>query len=285
MKNILVPTDFSKNAEVAMNYAMVLARQQNAKITLLNAFSLSYANAEVPFEVINEEIKETKKDSETQLAKLADKIKQAGDIRCESISVEDSPVEAILNAIKEKQIDFVIMGTKGATNLASAIFGSNAAKVIEKASCPVIAVPEEAGFTPIKKITFATAFHDNDIPALKELVKIAEPLRMQINILHVSDILQSREGEKKRMEDFKELVNREISYNNLSFQMLQEDSASQGLENYLKDESTGMIAMSTHRHSLFDRIFNSSLTKHMAYHSSIPLLVFHFSAKKAPKIF
>ena len=126
MKNILVPTDFSGNAEVAMNYAMVLARQQNAKITLLNAYSISYASGEVPFVIIAEELKEAKQTSETQLGKLIDKIKQAGDIGCESVSIEDSPAEAILSFAKEKNIDFIIMGTKGSTNLASTIFGSNA---------------------------------------------------------------------------------------------------------------------------------------------------------------
>ena len=44
MKNILVPTDFSENAENALYYAIDLAKRENAKIILLNAYQINYKN-------------------------------------------------------------------------------------------------------------------------------------------------------------------------------------------------------------------------------------------------
>ena len=143
MKTILIPTDFSKNATHALNYAIDLAQHENAKIILLHSYHIDYTNGYVSANLIEKEVKDAEQNSATHLKSLYTKVIHAGNIQCECVSRQDLAVDAILTTIKEKNVDLVVMGTKGASGVTGAIFGSNTARVIEKATCPVIAVPAE----------------------------------------------------------------------------------------------------------------------------------------------
>src|ERR1700751_6465395 len=136
MKTILVPTDFSKNAENALHYAINLAEKTHAKIILLHSFHIDYTNAYVPVNIIEKEIEEAKSKSNKQLKALYDKVSHHTKHPIEVISNQNLAVDAIINATKEYNIDFIVMGTYGATGkLGRQIFGTNSSKVIEKAPC------------------------------------------------------------------------------------------------------------------------------------------------------
>lgn len=277
MKTILVPTDFSKNAENALYYAIDLAKKENSKIILLHAYQINYPVSYTSVDLIVEERKDALEHSEHQLKAEAMKITHAGEIVYEYMSDENSPVDAILKVIKEREIDLVIMGTKGQSNLANAIFGSNTAAVIEKAPCAVIAVPEDSSFKAIKKITYATAYNHSDLYALKKVVEMAKLFGAQVNVLHVIEKskLESKKDEKQKMTSFMDDVSNMVDYNNMSYQILEGESIEDTLEEYLDEESTSMLVLSTHHRGFFKRLFGTSITKHMAYHSTVPLMAFH----------
>lgn len=285
MKTILVPTDFSKNASHALNYAIELAKHENAKLILLHAFHIDYANSYVPVNLIEKEMQEVEQKSDTQLKSLYTKVAHAGNIKCEYISRQDLAVDAILTIIKEKNVDCVVMGTKGASGLAEVIFGSNTARVIEKATCPVITVPEEASFKTIKKITYATDYHNSDIEAMAMVLDLAKPFNAQINVLHITDEAHLTDSEKQKMQKFKDELQKKIEYNNLSFQILHGENIEQKLEEYLEDDTTDLLVMSTHHRNLFDKLFNTSITKKLAFHAKVPLMAFHYKKKESITIF
>lgn len=277
MKTILIPTDFSKNAENALYYAIELAKKQHSKIILLHAYLVSYPVSEVSYHLIAEQKKQALEDSELQLKAESMKIVHAGGITYECVSDENPPVEAVLKLIRDREIDMVIMGTKGQSNLTNVIFGSNAAAIIEKASCPVIAVPEEAKFKDIKKITYATAYSHSDLYPLKTVVEMAKLLNAQVNVLHIieSPKLESRKEEKEKMKAFMSEAGEKIDYNNLSFQLLEGEDVDDALENYLNKDSADLLVLSTHHRGFFKRLFGHSVTKYMAYHSRVPVMAFH----------
>lgn len=285
MKTILVPTDFSENAENALYYAMDIAKKENAKIILLHAYRINYTNPEIPLDFVIEEQKQVIKESNNQLKEEANKIEKVGGIKYEYISVEDTPIEAILSSIKEKNIDLVIMGTKGISNFLDAVLGSNTSKVIEKASCPVIAVPEEALFKEIKKITYAVSYNQSDVYALSKVVDIAKLFNAQVNVLHVSNKPDLIEDEKQKLKLFMDEANNKIKYDNMAFQLLEGENVEDTLEEYLDDGTTDLLVMSTHHRSFFDKIFGNSVTKYMAFHTTIPLMAFHHSNKSAEMVY
>lgn len=285
MKTILVPTDFSENADNALYYAIDIAKNINAKIILLNAFYVAYSSSHVPVDFIVAEKKDAKKESETQLKASVLKIKHAGKIGHDVICTEGFAVDEILKAIENERVDLVVMGTKGANDFVDSILGSNTAKVIEKAKCPVIAVPEDASFKAIEKITYATDFNNCDMDALKSIVEIFRSFNVKINVLHVLGSLESRIVENVLMKEFKEEVHAKISYDKLSFQLLRGDDIESSLEKYVDEGNADLLVMSTHHRIFFNKLFGNSVTKHMAYHSSIPLMAFHYQSKSSEKVF
>jgi nucleotide-binding universal stress UspA family protein len=278
MKTILVPTDFSKNAENALHFAIALAKQQKATLILLHAYQMPVAVSPVPFNLLILEKEEAKQDATAKLRTLYAQIDHAGGVSYEYLLEEGDAVEIFSNTVKEKNVDLIVMGSKGASGLAGVIFGGVATSVIEKASCPVMAIPESTSLTkPIKKITYATDYQKNDTRIIAKIIELAEPIRAQVNIIHISKDGISSDEESKLMSQFMKKVNDVISYNNLSFQMLHGQDVEEQLEKYIADNSTDVLILSTHHRSFFDRLFENSITKDLTLKATIPLVAFHYN--------
>lgn len=274
-KTILVPTDFSKGAGNALEYAVALAKKENAKIILLNVYHLTVYISELTGKSDRQIVEEMESSVNKNLQSLCRNISKTKKVKCEYISKYDLAVDGILDTIREIKPDMVIMGTKGASGVKEILMGSNTAKVIEKAKCPVIAVPEHALFKGIRQITFATNYHASDIDVLNKLVEIAKPFNARISVLHASEEDLTHEAEEMGINRFKNLVNRKIKYNKISFRVLYGKYLENVLQNHIKEESPDLLAMSTREKNFIERLFGTSTTKRMAYHTSVPLLAFH----------
>jgi len=283
MKTILVPTDFSKNAENALHCAINLAEKTHAKIILLHSFHLDYTNAYVPVNIIEKEIEEAKAKSNKQLKTLYNKVSHHAKHPIECISSQNLTVDAILATAKEHDVDLIVMGTTGATGmLERQIFGTNSSKVIEKAPCPVIAIPENNIHPDIKTIVYATTYLNSDIDCLQNLVGIAKLFDAYIQVVHVSLLEEDAEHEKKRMEKFKEIVTKNIVYEKMSFKTLLGHSIEERLEGYMEEEKdVDMLVMSAHYRNLMDKLFGKSITKVMAFYLRTPLMIYHHKRNKS----
>lgn len=280
MKNILVPTDFSENAEHALYYAMDLAKHEGAHLILLNAYTTDYDSSPAE-ENILEDFRQM---SLAKLKGLAPKLAHAGGISFDTVSIAGSAQNTILHFSKECKADLIVMGTKGESDLFSAIFGSNTANIIARAECPVIAVPKGCKFGNIKHITYATDYKQSDIAALKKLLEIARPYKAQINVLHISSDKVSPEEEVQMMAGFKEKVAAALDYTDLSFQMLCSGNIESELRDYLETGAADLLVMSTHKGGIVDRFFGDSLTQTVSHFSEIPVMAFHHK-KSDVKIF
>jgi len=81
---ILVPTDFSKNAANALNYAIAIAKKGKAKIILLHAFNRVYLSPDIPMEYFAVELSAIELAAEKNLKALCDKIKKADKVNVKS---------------------------------------------------------------------------------------------------------------------------------------------------------------------------------------------------------
>lgn len=274
MKTILVPTDFSANSENALDYAITLAQKEDAEIILLHAFYFTEVVPDIPADIIGSKIKNMEEESNNQLKILCHKVKNAR-VDCSYMSEYGTAVEMILETIDQYNIDLVIMGTKGKSKIERIILGSTTSRIIERAQCPVLAIPEKAFYKGIKKITYATDYHESDIEALKELVEIARPFDADIIILHALDENED-ETEENSMKKFRNRIRQEIHYSRIEYHLAYGDQLVNVLDEHIKRESPDLLAMSTHKRSFLDKIFGSSTTQKMASHIDIPLIAFHY---------
>lgn len=274
MKTILVPTDFSKNANNALNYAIAMAKKEKAKIILMHAYDIIYLSADAPMEYYAEGLEATKNATQKMLSTLASRMEKSR-IKYEIVNLQGLPVDSIVDIVKQKKVDFVIMGTKGASGLKEVLIGSNTEKVIAKASCPVIAVPEKASFNGVKKIAYATNYRSSDFVVLKQLVKLAQTFKSGIKLVHIANGEYTLIHEKEYMKNFIEKVKQKTHYNRISSELLENEDIGKTLAQYIKKESVDILAVSTKHRSLFERLFSKSITKKLAYHTKVPLMVFH----------
>ena len=142
IKNILLPTDFSKTSLAAAEYAVNLAMQYGAKIHLLHVLEktppiLTIRTLDLSREKILESI-ET--DAKVQLDKTNEKIKKHGNVEIIPALRKGIDYEEILNYSKEKKIDIIVIATHGRTGLLHTLLGSVAEKVIRYSKTPVLVI-------------------------------------------------------------------------------------------------------------------------------------------------
>ena len=283
MKTILVPTDFSKNSINAIDYAVALAKKENAKIILLNGFHIGIGTPDISGQLYSDMLDKKRKEVNKKLHALCVEITESKKVKCAYVSKFDLAVDAILETIIETKPDLVIMGTRGVSTIKEVLMGNNTVKIIEKATCPVIAVPEVARFEGIKKITYATDYHASDIDALKKLVEIAKLFNARISVLHVSDEEFDRYSEETYLNEFKNIVKKKIRYDKIIYKLAYGKQLEKILDEEIKKSPPDLLAMSTQHRNLIEKLFETSVTQKMAFHSEVPLMAFHH--KKESEVF
>lgn len=278
-RKILLPTDFSKNSWHAINYALELYKNDNCDFYVLNVFS---ATSNILDSLMNmepgSELYETAKaKSEDGLAKVLDKLTVNGydenKHHFHAISQFNNVIEAIKYVVEEKDIEIIVMGTKGETGSREAVFGSTAIYVMEKVrNCPVIVVPEHAKKQLPKEIVFPTGYKTHfKRRELKYLIEIAEKCNATIAILHISNedkLDDSQLNNKKLLEEMFE----EVKY---SFHNLSNYSIETAVNIFTESRDSDMVAFINRKHPFFGSMLTKPLVKEIGFQSKVPILVMH----------
>lgn len=277
-KRVLLPTDFSKNALNSIRYALDLYADQICEFYFLNAYQVNGYSIDTmmvpePGEKVYESAKAA---SEEGFVKLMDILALHNDNpkhTYHTISTFNSLLYAIKDTIAKKDIDIVVMGTKGKTGAESVIFGTNTVDVMEKVTeCPVMAIPENVRFAAPKEIVFPTDYKTSfKRKELNYLLEIALHHKAAIRVLHIikeTDLNRTQKANKELLEAI--LEGAEHTYHTLSDLKVQS-----GISAFIESRESDIIAFVNKKHSFFGNIFSRPLVKEMGYHSKIPVLAFH----------
>jgi len=183
MKTILVPTDFSENADNAIMYALEMNKKFNAKIILFHSYFIPVYAAEAPMNVPG--LAELKNDAMKSLEKVKVKINTSfpgNNFVIETSVSEGMPEDEIATITEKEKPDMVIMGTKGAHGIREILIGTTTASVMKNIRCPIIAVPAEAKFKGINKIVFATNYAENDFENIESVIDFAKHYQAEVTI-------------------------------------------------------------------------------------------------------
>jgi len=275
IRTILVPTDFSKNADNATVYAFELAKSNNAKIILLHAIDNVALIPDTPFQYNEQEKSQLESYSANHIKTIIEKARKA-ELNCECINVTGHTIDVILECIISKKPDLIIMGTKGAGGIDKVVFGINTSKVMEHSKCAVIAIPENVLFQPIKNITYCTNFHESDIDALKKLIDIGESSGANITLLHVSEEKTLKPNE----EEFINKLKNHFDRTKLNFNLTYGKSLVEALDKYRGKGLTDLLGISSHLPDLTYNPLEISRSRERVYQTKIPFIIFHY--KESP---
>jgi universal stress protein A len=141
IKRILVPIDFSECSKKALQYALPLAREHQAALSLLYVVPPAYSAGEyggIDYAQLEAGMKEG---GEKELAKLiVDEVR--GEVTADPLVRVGSPPREIVEAARILPADLIVISTRGQTGLKHVLLGSVAEHVVRRAPCPVLVVRE-----------------------------------------------------------------------------------------------------------------------------------------------
>lgn len=153
IKRILIPTDFSETANLALEHAVKMARLLDSEITLLHVVSSFAFRVNLP-EMEFDETQEAKLAGviESKLNKIADEISQKEGVKVSTLITSGRVREEVVRVAEEIYADIIILGTHGVSGLREFFMGSNAFRIVSDASCPVLCIQESGHPVGFKNI-------------------------------------------------------------------------------------------------------------------------------------
>ena len=277
MRNILVPVDFSETSEAAAQFAIDLAKENNASVTLLNSAEINYLanyhfiNAKpMVTEVIasvQHQIDRMVKELETDNVKVKGKVSSSGLL--DSIKAE----------VNESNIDLCIMGTTGSASLEEFLIGSNTERIVRHVSCPVISIPQPTSTDEIKKILVPVDLREVRSSFLKHIGLLQKAFDCKLEFLWVKTP-HNIENEDAVADELKGIFS-SFGIDNYSFLIVRSIFPSDGIFTEAADSAVDMVAMATHARRGIAHWLSGSLTEDTVNHVNVP--VWSFKIDKSEK--
>jgi nucleotide-binding universal stress UspA family protein len=268
MKTILIATDFSKASRSASLYGWQLGMAMKANVILFTAYPVSH-----PIGALNVKVPpfDPRMQAEKKLVDESDLIVNGDGSQMDIICEEGVAHDMILTIAAEKGADLIIMGMNGSGRNFKKLLGSTTTSLIKDSKIPVLVVPEEATFTALKHIVYASGvFMDITIGPIDQIGWLTNFFNSKLFVVRVV---------KDSYEEVRESVNtpqnlrKELKKLATTFDFPVNTNITYGLNDFIKEQSIDLLVMSPHKHEWFDRIFQRNETMDMIFHSHIPLLV------------
>lgn len=270
MKQLLVPTDFSENAEQAYPYALKIAAKTGSKVTFWLTIEEPFDFATRVEEKMEGIIEYARKKFEEMISEFA-RIPEYSGLEIDYQIVHGKTRMGIFKGINQIQPDWVVMGTKGSTGLKKFLFGSNASQVVRESPVPVLVIPNQSRFNGFQKIVFTTEYQQKDLELLRSVAEFGSMWDSSIQVVHISKEKDLKAEILHR--GFRELAEAEVEYEKIEFIVEYASNFLEGIAGYQDPGECSLLVMGRYDLDFFEEIFDYSETKAMSFYSQTPLLV------------
>jgi len=267
MKNILVPCDFSKPAINAFRLALDVAQQSKGVVHLLHVIEMPMLHDSVLMPVLNFEeqlFKELKENAEEKFSKLIEKY-NAEKIKVISSVDFGSPGIKIIDYTEKKKSDIIIMGSHGASGLREVFIGSNAEKIVRKATIPVLVIKDFFKGS-ITDIVFPNSLDlDNQEDLVMKVKALQSFFKAKLHIVWINTPINFT-------SDYI-TIDRLIAFakrfmlKDYSVHVFNHPDEEEGILRFSKMIKADMIAMGTHGRRGLAHILNGSLAEDIVNHT------------------
>ncbi|TAF35432.1 MAG: universal stress protein [Cytophagales bacterium] len=282
MLTLLIPTDFSDAAADASKFAIKLADQHRMNLVFFHEYHASRPPAMSGKEQkkLHDNTKEAHSERlVTHVKSLFIELnKEYRNDRVEFCLAESfNLTETVLEAASKYSADLIVTGTTGANSLGKKLFGSNTANLIAQSRVPILSVP--AGFTADKLnyLAFATTLTHvgSELIRVMDIVKM---LQAKIDLFFVyPNFPEHIDVSKLNPHILEKGWQEKFQHPHIKLYFIKTDGANEsreGIQEFVRLYQPDALLMFTRERSLFDKIFNSSLTSDMASYLKLPILSF-----------
>jgi len=267
MKTLIVATDFSKEAENAIEYAGALARQMHRKVILFNSFVIPVhaTNSLLPASAFQEMVVHNQQILKARAQKLADTY--LIEVGYESGLLDLN--EGVEELIEKNNGSIVIMGM-AAKSIDQDLFGNTTTSLMMKMKYPVLAVPIGSTFKGIDRILYACdELQDKFI--LDMIREIAEVLQAEIEIFHVGKHI-ARLAEQGAEIPYASSIDEALKEVPHYYKDVESGKVIDEIEAEVLKCNIDLLIMVPHKHGFLDSILHRSKTRVMASNNKVPLL-------------
>jgi len=280
MKNLLIPTDFSKYSDHALEFAIEFAQNKGGKLYLLHSVYTTHIFDSLYLDPILAArlMKDVETAAEEKLASMRSEISKRG-VDVETVSTCSPLIDAIEDVIKGNHIDLVLMGTKGASGLKEFFIGSNTEKVMRISSVPVLAIPDDFRFDQVKHIIVPIDYLQVTERFMQEVLLVQQIFGATLDFVWVKthhfmdqDDLLHANFEHYARKKFGNIYNVYIKRD-----MMPESA----ILRFIDEIDADLVMMPTSQKKGIEHLFLGSTTENLANHSPVPVL--GFPTKKTDK--
>jgi len=270
MNRILVPTDFSPQAENALKVAAQLAQKHTSEIYLLHSMEIPMhlatthggAKPEAVFFI---------KLAEKKFTELLQK-PYLQEIEVHEAIGHGEIYNDIGLAVEKNNIDLVVMGSHGASGFKEMFIGSNTEKVVRTSKIPVLVIKNEHPKFEVTDFVFATDFSEECRWSFNEALKFAREAGARIHLLYVNT-----PAGFKTTEEATHIMNnfvKGMGSDNHTLNIYNANSVEKGILQFARESKAQLIGMSTHGRKGLSHFFNGSISEDLVNHANMPVITF-----------
>jgi nucleotide-binding universal stress UspA family protein len=279
MKKILVPTDFSKPAKLATEVAIAIAKKVKAQVVLLHILEQPTSKS---FNVTGEAISGDSWEDKLFTMKLIEKAKNEfakiiQETENEGVKVVGhlrlgNPFHGMRTMITELNVDLVVMGTSGRTQLEEMLVGSNTEKVVRHAHCPVLTIHEKPSSTDFKNIVYATSMSEDEKSFSDVIKNIQEIYNATIHLVRINTPMNFRPDTEVKM--IMGNFAKKLRLKNYTLNVFNDLSEEEGIIHFAGSLNADLIGMATHGRTGFAHVLAGSVAEDVVTHSKRPVLTY-----------
>jgi nucleotide-binding universal stress UspA family protein len=181
--------------------------------------------------------------------------------------------EGLNNICEEIKPDLVVMGLTGKTRLTKLIVGSNTIQAVHDLTYPVLVVPPQATFIPIRKIGFACDYKKvKETTPVNLLQKFVRDFNAELHVMNIDfeNKYFGPESVQENIQLYEMLEDYKPEYHNI-----ESEDITLGINHFAEKTKIDWMVVIPKKHNLLHRIFGRSHTQDLIYHTHIPVLCIH----------
>ena len=274
---ILLPTDYSENSWHAIQYAVYLFEETESKFYIMHAHQ---SGPSALVSTINKE-RDTRLHQITQdeavgkLYKMVAQLKKINKNKnhhYEPVLESESLIQSVGRHVIDKDVDYIVMGTQGASGLKEVFLGSNTVKILKNINfCPLLAVPHDYLFSRPSSIAFATDYkHEYLSIEMKPLLDILHLWNATLRIIHVrtDEVLDEAQNKLQQLL-FSQLGSIQYTHEELEYH----PTLAYRINEWAMDQDINMLAMFNTSRGFFRKLLREPVLKKIAFKTQMPFLV------------
>lgn len=276
MKKILVPTDFSQQADNALKVAAQLAKKHNSEIFLLHLLDLPLNLIDPVNEGVGGDLPEAlffMKLAHKRFTDTFDRLSK----HLEGINVHETvefeeAFDGIMSISKKYDCDIIIMGSNGSEGLQEIFVGSNTEKVVRFSEIPVLVIKNEIPVFKINSFIFVSNLTLGNKKALEDALNFSKLLEVVLNLVYINT-----------PNKFKTTAELDVMFNDFTkdidlkpsqFHIYNDITVERGIRNIASKMDADLIGIGTHGRKGISHFISGSLAEDLVNHIKKPIVTF-----------